>query len=263
MIVNELSETWKTVVFDFDFTNDFKLEVSNLGRIRSSNKIAVNKILKGALINNYRVICMKFYKPRTAHVENQLAYLKLQLSKITTKLAQLKRKNKSGKNKNQQNNDSMQEVKELQSLYDGLNKKYRKLFDDDLKQRTMSKTLLAHRLVAENFCEKKSESHNQVTHIDHDRLNNRADNLKWVTQEELNIHQKQSPNVQRAYKERKGKRNENAETYKLTSTKVMLIKKKINNGVSLQTLSKTFKVTQTQLRRIKNGVNWGDVQAAK
>lgn len=263
MIVDKFSETWKTVVFDFDYTNDFKLEVSNLGRVRTSNKIAVNKIMKGSLINNYRVICMKFFKPRTAPVEKQLAYFKLQLAKVNTKLSQLKRKNKSGKNNHQQYNDYMQEVKELQSLYDGLHDKYRKLFDDDLKQRTISKTFLVHRLIAENFCKKISDSHDQVTHIDHDRLNNRADNLKWVTQAELNVHQKQSPHVQRAKKERKGKRNENAETYKLTSTKVMLIKKKINNGVSLHTLSKTFKVTQTQLRRIKNGVNWGDVPAAK
>ena len=43
----------------------------------------------------------------------------------------------------------------------------------------------------------------------------------------------------------------------------MLIKKKIAEGMSLRALAKQFKVTETQIRRIKSGENWGHVQAAR
>lgn len=45
---------------------------------------------------------------------------------------------------------------------------------------------LVHRLVAEAFC-KKPDGKNVVDHIDGSTKNNRADNLRWVTQKE-NVH---------------------------------------------------------------------------
>ena len=48
------SEQWKTIKFDFDFSNDCRFEVSNFGRIRSFNKISKGAILKGSLVNGYR-----------------------------------------------------------------------------------------------------------------------------------------------------------------------------------------------------------------
>jgi len=102
-----------------------------------------------------------------------------------------------------------------------------------------------------------------ASHLDFDKKNNHVSNLVWMTREENAEHQKKSPVVIREKEQRKFKvRNENTKVYKLTSTKVMLIKKKINQGVSLRKLSKTFKVTETQLLRIKRGENWGHVPAA-
>lgn len=43
----------------------------------------------------------------------------------------------------------------------------------------------------------------------------------------------------------------------------MLIKKRLNEGKSLSILAKQFKVTTTQLSRIKRGINWNDIQAAR
>lgn len=41
---------------------------------------------------------------------------------------------------------------------------------------------LVHRLVAETFhADKRNALHREVDHIDHDRANNRADNLQWVS----------------------------------------------------------------------------------
>jgi len=256
------NETWKTVKFDFEFTNDFKLEVSNLGRVRTTNMMAEERLLKGSLINNYRVIVLKLYKPRAAKAEKRLSVLRTNLSKIVKKLSPLKQKVKTRVTHDKQFIAYKKEVKELQDLYDGLQKIYRKEFNADLKLRTVNRTLLVHRLVAEYFCDKPSDGHKQVTHLDHNRKNNRANNLKWITQVELNVHQQKSPHVKSAKGNLKGKRNEDSKHYKLTSTKVMLMKKRINEGKSLSTIAKQFKVTPMQVSRIKNGQNWSDVRAA-
>jgi HNH endonuclease/NUMOD4 motif len=47
---------------------------------------------------------------------------------------------------------------------------------------------LLHRLVAEYFCTKSSEEHNSVIHLDHDKSNNHASNLQWVTNREQKAH---------------------------------------------------------------------------
>jgi recombination DNA repair RAD52 pathway protein len=117
-------------------------------------------------------------------------------------------------------------------------------------------------LVAENFLEQPSPEHTLVAHLDYNKKNNHVNNLIWMTRKENTEHQKKSPYVIAEKKSRVNKRNENTKVYKLTSTKVMLIKKRINEGVPLRTLAKTFKVTETQLLRIKRGINWGNVNPA-
>ena len=42
----------------------------------------------------------------------------------------------------------------------------------------------------------------------------------------------------------------------------MLLKKLLNEGKSMKQLAKQFKVTTTQILRIKRGVNWAEVDAA-
>ena len=56
-------EKWKDIEFDIEFTNDFRLQVSNFGRVRSFNKISNGNILNGSLINGYRIIRLKLYRP--------------------------------------------------------------------------------------------------------------------------------------------------------------------------------------------------------
>jgi len=46
-------------------------------------------------------------------------------------------------------------------------------------------------------------------------------------------------------------------------TKVMLMKKMINQGKPMKQLVRQFKVTDTQISRIKRGENWADIEAAK
>jgi len=51
----------------------------------------------------------------------------------------------------------------------------------------------AHRIIAAHFCEMK-EGCNTVDHVDNDKLNNKADNLEWVSMSE---------NIKRSFKFRK------------------------------------------------------------
>jgi len=47
---------------------------------------------------------------------------------------------------------------------------------------------LVHRLVAAAFLEKETELHNLVIHLNYKKGDNRAENLKWATKEEVHIH---------------------------------------------------------------------------
>jgi hypothetical protein len=146
----------------------------------------------------------------------------------------------------------------LSSLKKSLSKK----FADDTKKRTINYHSLIHRLVADYFLKRPSDEHTIVAHLDHDKLNNKSSNLKWMTPTENYEHQKKSPHVIAEKNERRHRRKENSRATKLTVTKVMLLKKLLNQGKPLRTLVKQFKVTDTQILRIKRGENWADIEAA-
>jgi hypothetical protein len=116
--------------------------------------------------------------------------------------------------------------------------------------------------VAQYFLRKPTAKQTIVAHLDFNKLNNKAGNLKWMTPDENYAHQKMSPFVIKEKKDRKLHRKENS-TFKLTITKVMLLKKLLNQGKTVGQLAKQFKVTNTQVYRIKRGENWGDIAAAK
>jgi hypothetical protein len=250
---NYPGEQWKTVKFDFEFTNDSRLDVSNFGRLRTFNKVSDGKILNGSMINGYRIIRLRLYRPRDEKKQQRLDYLQQQVFKLQRKLKSLK-----------ENQESKKVISETAFLLETLKKNISKKFQDDLKERTINYHSLFHRLVADYFLKKPATKQTIVAHLDHDRLNNRANNLKWMTPEENYEHQKNSPHVIKEKKERRdSRRKENSRTTKLRVTKVMLMKKLINQGKPIKQLVKLFKVTDTQIFRIKRGENWADVEAAK
>lgn len=53
MTKNNSKEKWAVVKFNFKYTNNMRMEVSNLGRVRTFTKIADGKILKGSLLGGY------------------------------------------------------------------------------------------------------------------------------------------------------------------------------------------------------------------
>ncbi|MDI9873509.1 MULTISPECIES: NUMOD4 domain-containing protein [Bacteroidota] len=112
-----------------------------------------------------------------------------------------------------------------------------------------------HKLVAEFFLKKDSDEKKFVVHLDHDKLNNHWENLKWVTRDEMTIHNRDNPAVRDKVIPRRTK------NYKLTESKVLMIKKMLRSDKNrLKMIAKQFGITHTQLNRIRSGENWGHVK---
>ena len=112
-----------------------------------------------------------------------------------------------------------------------------------------------HKLVAEFFLKKDSDEKKFVIHLDHDKLNNHWENLKWVTRDEMTIHNRDNPAVREKVIPRRTK------NYKLTESKVLMIKKMLRSDKNrLKMIAKQFGITHTQLNRIRSGENWGHVK---
>lgn len=125
-----------------------------------------------------------------------------------------------------------------------------------LKQKINGKltSRYVHKLVAEHFLEKKDGV--CVIHLNYDKTDNKLENLRWATKKERDVHHLNNP----AYKNKVGKHPTNA---KLTETRVMLLKRKLNDPnrrTRLKIIAKQFGISEMQLHRIKTGENWGYVK---
>lgn len=250
MSINYHGEIWKEVIFNFEYTNNYRLQVSNFGRLRTFNKLSEGNILKGSMINGYRIIRLKFFKQRKKETQERIENLQQQILNLQQEIKLLK-----------QSEGAEVELINTSLLLSGVKKQLLRGFAIDSKERTIHYHSLIHKLVAEYFCIKPSINHTVVSHLDFDKLNNRSSNLKWMTVGENMDHQQKSPFVIKGKNERKN--STNTKVAKLTVTKVMLLKKLLNEGKPLKTLVKLFKITDTQILRIKRGENWARIPAAR
>jgi HNH endonuclease len=249
MDTSYIGERWKAVEIDIVRTSINRIEVSSHGRIRSFNRISDGNILEGSLVNGYKIIRLKFFVDREPDVERKFLYHQKQIAKLTDNIRQMKA-----------NKESKQTIKEATALLENLRANHKKKLAVDWKERATNYHSLVHRLVATYFLKKPSEKQTVVAHLDYEKLNNKASNLKWMTHAENIEHQRNSPYVL-ADKEKKRTVKSNG-IIKLTVTKVMLLKKLLNEGKEINALAKQFKVSSTQILRIKKGENWGDIPAA-
>jgi len=258
-----VTEIWKEVQFDFEYVNKLKVEVSNFGRVRSFSKLTNGKILGGSLVNGYRIVRFKFFKEHDSQTAEKLKVSRQQIAELMGEIRnlQLTLKNQEAKDTTYRNllKQIATDTKALNKIRAAYQKEYRAT---ELK-RTINHGALVHRMVAACFLERPSPEHCVVGHLDYYRLDNQVSNLKWMTKEENRAHQGVSPHVIEARKNRINFRNSDSKVYKLTTASVMLIKKKIEQGVSLRIIAKSFKVSETQLLRIKGGQNWGNITAAQ
>lgn len=251
MIQNFPGEQWKEVRFDFEFTNEFRLEVSNYGRLRTFNKISNGNLIKGSMTEGYRIVRLKLYRPRDEKTATRLNELKQQVLALTQKL---RAQNQCG--------EEEQAIQETAAQLQTFRKSVSKKFQQDLKSRAINHHALVHRLVAEYFLPAPKPGQTIVAHLDFDKLNNRVANLKWMTPEENYAHQKNSPHVILDKEQRRERQQANPNRAKLTVTRVMLLKKLLNEGKPVKQLVKHFKISDMQISRIRRGENWGNVPAA-
>jgi hypothetical protein len=245
-------EKWKNVNFLFEHINDYRLEVSSFGRIRSFNKLSNGNILNGSITEGYKIIRLKFFKP-----PHPLALKKGEL--LLKKIASFSKKIKLLK----ENGEDAAAIKQAQLDL----KKVKTIYSKHLAQTTKDKTIhyhsLTHRLVAEYFLTDRSLSKTIVAHADFDKLNNNVKNLKWMTPQENYAHQKNSPFVIEERERRIVYGPASSTSVKLTVTKVMLLKKMLNEGrKTVKQLAKQFKVSDMQIIRIRRGENWSAIPAA-
>ncbi len=248
---NYPGEQWKAIRFDFPFTNDCRIEVSNFGRLRTFNKVSDGNIINGSMVNGYRIIRLKFYSPRDEKTQARFEFLQEQVNILAAKLKLLKDKS-----------DGNHPIAETENLLTAFKMNLHKELKEDLKSRTIHYHSLIHRLVADYFLTKPRDKQTIVAHLDYDKLNNRSVNLKWMTPEENYGHQRSSPYVIKEKLRMRQSGNYNSVRIKLSVTKVMLLKKLLSQGKPMHQLVKIFKVTDTQIFRIKRGENWSDIEAA-
>ena len=240
------AETWKTVKLD-PAPADYKLQVSDKGNLRTYHRFSEGNILKGSVINGYRVLRLKLFEPRSEKTTRQMDRSRKKINSLTQNLQGLR----------QEKGNKMlvrQAEKELADEKVSL----KQMMAEDVKGRTINYHVLYHRLVANYFLPKPKKGQTIVAHLDFDKENNHAFNLAWMTPEENSQHQQQSPNVIREKTRRKTVRRALPST-KLTVAKVQQIKKQLQQGKTYKSLAAKYNITETQVSRIKRGENWGDV----
>ncbi|MEP7277754.1 MAG: HNH endonuclease [Bacteroidota bacterium] len=256
-------EKWKVILFDFKFTNDYQLQVSDMGQLKAYNKFSDGEILQGSTINGYRIIRLKLYKPKDKKTREGLEAKHQQILDLQAKVNGWKNALSAKKITGPAAKKVKAQISENTATIKNMRAVLKKARQQDIKNRTMHYHSLIHRLVAEYFCKPKSPKHTVVGHLDYNKLNNKASNLKWMTPEENYRHQQSSPYVIAEKRDRVTLYKDHPRGAKLTVEKVSELKKLLKEGKQIKSLVKKFKITDTQILRIKRGENWGSVKPAK
>jgi hypothetical protein len=107
------------------------------------------------------------------------------------------------------------------------------------------------RLVLRAFCDEPPSPEHQANHKNGDIIDNRLENLEWVTPAENRLHA-----IQVLGYDRKGERNGAA---KLTEAAVIQIRVDAAAGSSLTLLAKRHRVTRNMVWNIVRGKSWRSV----
>lgn len=115
--------------------------------------------------------------------------------------------------------------------------------------------MLVHRLIAEVFVENDDPiNKTMVTHLDGNKENNRAENLKWMNHEEwMERNKKRYKTETDADWAKRGNSHLNMESARL-------IRKLSAQGVTNVKLAKLFRISAMQVVRIKRNENWKEIE---
>ena len=122
---------------------------------------------------------------------------------------------------------------------------------------------LFHRLVAEYFLKQRSPEHDFVIHLNYEKKDNRAKNLRWATKEEVAKHNLQNPVNIAARKRITEHPEEYARPRKLTIPQVIQIKKQLANParkLTYKQIASKYGISEMAVTRMKRGENWGYIK---
>ena len=248
MAAKSITENWKTVKLDSEIAGNYKLQVSDQGNLRSYHRFNDGGLLKGSMTGGYRVLRLKFFNKRSDKTQKQLNLKEKQISKLTAGLKAAK-ESKTPKKELKQMETALQIAKtDLSALY-----------KSDAKERTINYHALFHKLVAQQFLPKPKKGQTVVSHINHNKTDNRAANLVWMTPAENHTHQQKSPGVLELRKKRREEPGMVTNS-KLTPVKVLQIRKQLAKNKTVKAIAEQFSISETQVFRIKKGENWQNVK---
>jgi len=255
-------EIWKEVTLKSPFDERYRMYVSNYGQLKKHNKVSgAESIVKQTKTEGYPSFTLSYLNKILEEDQRYFQQIRGHIRELEREIRALNKQLKSCDGKNALYYKISKEIDEHQNLHETIKKNYQTKYRKHETKRKLSYGSLTHRLVALYFLEKPSEEHKFVAHLDFDKENNHHSNLKWMTQKENTAHQQHSPYVIKAKAE--AVPVSRITRQKLTLHQVMVIKKRINEEVPLSKLAKRYKVSETQLLRIKRGINWANVPAAR
>ena len=250
---NPLSkEVWKVYPLNYDFEGNNRLEVSNLGRVKSFNKFYPDgNMIKGSLQGGFPIIRLRLYQKRTP---NQIQVI----NDIQKLIDDLNAKIKSLLNEDEKS----EELRELRLNRDTEIQKRKNVNIQINKERAIYIGFLVHKMVAELFLEApENDSKTFVIHKDFDKKNNAASNLEYADQHTLTQRSLSHPkNVAYNFKKNFEDKDLRVKNAKLTVNQVLYIKKRLKKGISPKKLAQKYGISVMQIYRIKTGENWNHVQ---
>jgi HNH endonuclease len=255
-------EQWAKVELKSPFDEKYEMYVSNYGIAkRITKETGETRILLQILTEGYPVV--NLYAILPIDEKHNLIFTKNRrvIKGLQDSLKKLNEEIAICDKKTMHYAQIFAKIEETQALLDKVQSSHKKQYKKYETKRRKTFGNLVHRLVATAFVEKPSENHNLVAHLDYDKHNNHHSNLKWMTRQENVQHQLKSPFVIQS-KIVAANKKDKVTNAKLTISQVMILKKRMNEGVALRVLAKRYAITETQLLRIKRGENWAKVPAA-
>lgn len=245
-------EIWKEYPLDFEFENHYRVEVSNLGNIKTFNShFPAGRVIKGTVQGGFPIVRIKLFRKRSEADTNKLEALQTEIDDLNSKIKALGNGIRNIAKKT-----------ELRKNRDVLVQKRKKLNHRIDKKRVINLGILKHKAVAELFLDApENEDQKFIIHKDFDKENNKVENLAWASQEELNDrYQKHPKNILFSFRKQFMEERPVVGSSKLSENEVLTIKKRLKKGDSLRKLAQRFKVSDMQIHRIKTGENWGHVK---
>lgn len=253
---NNEKEIWKKVKLNLDFEIDSSVKISNFGNVKTFNKQNDGNLLKGTMQEGYRLVKLRYYNQRDPLVAKKIASIikkrktiQLDINKTNRTLKTLKRNDPEKKNLLLHIEKQKAEIAICKLKYETLNK-------EENKARAVERSYLVHRLVAQYFLPKPAKDQKFVIHLDHNKVNNHVDNLRWANSVETAANWNYSPTVVAAREKRAATKGGFG---KLIRSQVVSIKKKLAKGKTLRSIATEYGVSDMQIYRIKIGENWGHV----